>query len=253
MVRLPACAAGGDAVAAPADRDTNPCRARQDLRNRPGRTRHGQRRTAAAQPPAGAITRTGTARHCPSGTTGVLEGPNGPWRLPPACIAPPRPGAGRARRLTAAGTAAAGRSADSAHGLRRGTAAPGQPGDLIPADAIGLGLRQRPGNPRRVSWVTHHCCTRPSPSLMTSWQACIDPGANRTCPATITPQPVRCHRTNHPIPASATVKGTCPVPGSRVTHPARARSPPAGPGADHRQESPRSYGDRSPRRRRGSL
>ena len=42
-MRLPACtadgdAAGGDAVAAPADRHMNPRRARQNLRNRPGRT-----------------------------------------------------------------------------------------------------------------------------------------------------------------------------------------------------------------------
>jgi len=55
---------------------------------------------------------------------------------------------GRARLLTAAGTAAAGRSAVYVHGLRRGTAAPGQPGGLMPAGAIGLGLRQRPGDPQ---------------------------------------------------------------------------------------------------------
>jgi hypothetical protein len=53
-----------------------------------------------------------------------------------------------ARLLTAAGTAADNRSADYEHGQRWGTAAPDQPGDLMPADAIGLGLRQRPGDPQ---------------------------------------------------------------------------------------------------------
>lgn len=48
-MRLPACVAGGEAVAALANRDTNPCRARRDLRNRSGRTQRCQRRTAAAQ------------------------------------------------------------------------------------------------------------------------------------------------------------------------------------------------------------
>src|SRR6516162_9561495 len=88
----PACGTGDDAVAAPADRDTNPCRARQDLRNRPSRTpalpAENCRRAA---PPAGAVTGTGCATRCPSGTTGVLDGPGGPWCLPPACPVPPRP------------------------------------------------------------------------------------------------------------------------------------------------------------------
>src|SRR5262249_2023868 len=37
-MRLPACAAGDDAIAALADRDTNPCPDRQHLRHRPGET-----------------------------------------------------------------------------------------------------------------------------------------------------------------------------------------------------------------------
>ena len=82
----------------------------------------------------------------------------------------------------------------------------------MPADATGLGLRQRPGIPSRVSRVTRQCCDRPSPSLMASWQARIDPGANRAGPASITPQAVRCRRTNHPIPAPATVKDHAPFP-----------------------------------------
>ena len=190
--------------------------------------------TAAAQRRRpGAVTGTGTARHCPSGTTGVFDGPDGPWCLPPACLLPPGPGA------------SPGAAAD------RGRYRRSQPGGLMPAGAIGLGLRQRPGIPRRVSWVTHHCCTRPSPSLMTSRQACRS-WCQPACPASITPPAVRCHRTNHPIPAPATQKRHAPFPAAAPHIAPRARSPPAGPGAEHRQESPRSCGDRSPRRRRGS-
>lgn len=80
----------------------------------------------------------------------VLDSPNGPWCLPPACLLPPRPAPAGARLLSAAGTAADNRSADYAHGQCRGTAAPGQPGDLMSADAIGPGLRQRPGDPQTL-------------------------------------------------------------------------------------------------------
>ena len=77
--------------AAPADRDTNPCRARQGLRNRPSRTLAPAENCRGAAPPAGAVTGTGCATRCPSGTTGVLDGPGGPWCLPPVCPVPPRP------------------------------------------------------------------------------------------------------------------------------------------------------------------
>jgi hypothetical protein len=100
-----------------------------------------------------------------------------------------------------------------------GTAAPGQPGDLMPADAIGLGLCQRPGDPQPREPGHRQWCTRPSPSLMAWWQACIDPAAIWACPASITPERARCRRTKHPIPASATVKGTRAVPGSRAPAP----------------------------------
>ena len=40
--------------------------------------------------------RTGCATRCPSGTTGVFDGPGGPWCLPPACRVPPRPAPGGA-------------------------------------------------------------------------------------------------------------------------------------------------------------
>jgi len=51
---------------------------------------------------------------------------------------------------------------------------------------------------------------------MASWQACIDPAANRACPASITPERARCRRTKYAIPAPATQKETCTVPAQAV-------------------------------------
>ena len=156
--------------------------------------------TAAAQRRRpGAVTGTGTARHCPSGTTGGLDGPDGPWCLPPACLLPPGPGA------------SPGAAAD------RGRYRRSQPGGLMPADAIGLGLRQRPGIPRRVSWVTYHCCTRPSPSLKTSRQALrswCQPGLSGEHHAAGGEVP-----SHEPSgPGAGDTEATCAVPGSRATH-----------------------------------
>jgi hypothetical protein len=199
-----------------------------------GRTRRCQRRTAAApRRRHGAVIGTGTARHCPSGTTGVLDSPNGPRCLPPACLLPlpppPAPPPAGAQLLTADVSAAVGRSAGYVHGQCRGTAAPGQPGDLMPADRSAWACASGPGIPTPVSWVIHHRCTKPSPSLTASWQA-IDPAANRAGPASITPERARCRCTKQAIPAPATVNGTCAVPGSHATHRAPGTLTPCWPG-----------------------
>jgi len=66
--------------------------------------------------------------------------------VPAFCRRVPAPGG--TQQLTAGETAAEGRSADYAQGQCRGTAALDQPGEMMPAVAIGLGLRQRLGIPQ---------------------------------------------------------------------------------------------------------
>jgi hypothetical protein len=132
---------------------------------------------------------------------------NRPGRTPgrPAedcCRAEPPAGA---RRLTAAGTGAASRSADYGHGRCRRTAALDRQAILIPADAIGLGLCRRPGDPELPRFV-------PDPTPSTSLMAYDRPA---TIPPSTgiseehQPERSRCRRTKHATLRAGEQRRTC--------------------------------------------
>jgi hypothetical protein len=83
------------------DRHSGADRPSRRRKQRGGTTRSPQRSgrdCCRVASPAGAITGTGTARHCPFGQIAVLNIPNGPWCLSRACPQPCR--AGHRRRIT---------------------------------------------------------------------------------------------------------------------------------------------------------